>query len=329
MTLKSDAQLEALIDDFAQWCRLVDSDVVGKLIFNSSSLKRAPTMYERFRKNFPEFAIHIGSETFINVLHQWRDEGMQFVLRELGDPPFEPYGLIKRDFGWSYTAAPQPIGTFGNAEGDTDLDGEASERSGDPRDTSVFVTEPIPLFHLKLSRSGEIIEFDVETGRAHYGNLFQRRLSNIAKETIRRVIRGDLPDALIFAADPSVPKPTMFLVKRHDTHSVVLRPVVDRWPAEADRAFKTMFSLTEAELKIVRAIFDSRCPKDIARQRGASIDTIRTQIKSIFRKMDINKLADLIHMSYSIIRALSHNDQSHNGMLGLSPACPEDSVSEI
>lgn len=57
-----------------------------------------------------------------------------------------------------------------------------------------------------------------------------------------------------------------------------------------------MFSLTKAEIDIAKQLVDGLNPKQISEQRGASINTIRTQIKSLLEKIGAKSIVDMVRL---------------------------------
>ncbi|MDU8928901.1 LuxR C-terminal-related transcriptional regulator [Alisedimentitalea sp. MJ-SS2] len=71
------------------------------------------------------------------------------------------------------------------------------------------------------------------------------------------------------------------------------------WPDRFDDFLKSVFSLTEAETQVLRALSECHSLQDIADQRGRSLDTVRTQIKSILAKTETHSQAELIRLTLS------------------------------
>ncbi|WP_052245531.1 LuxR C-terminal-related transcriptional regulator [Halocynthiibacter namhaensis] len=73
------------------------------------------------------------------------------------------------------------------------------------------------------------------------------------------------------------------------------------WPPEFDSILGEAFSFTQTEVDIVRMLIECCSVKDIADQRGRSIDTIRAQIKSILAKTATRSQVELIRLILSMM----------------------------
>ncbi len=56
------------------------------------------------------------------------------------------------------------------------------------------------------------------------------------------------------------------------------------------------FGLTSAEARVVEALLKGLTVSAISCERGVSINTVRSQIRSIFHKTQVNRQADLIRL---------------------------------
>ena len=75
---------------------------------------------------------------------------------------------------------------------------------------------------------------------------------------------------------------------------VLLRPVRRAGsPAVAD-ALHAAYGLTEAEASIACAVTDGEAPKRIAFLRGVSAETVKSQLRSIYRKVGAHGQLDLV-----------------------------------
>lgn len=69
-----------------------------------------------------------------------------------------------------------------------------------------------------------------------------------------------------------------------------------------DLEIESLFGLTPAEAQIAAAIFGGAEAADIARSRGVAETTVRKQIASVFRKLDVNRQVDLVRLLASLRR---------------------------
>jgi DNA-binding CsgD family transcriptional regulator len=65
----------------------------------------------------------------------------------------------------------------------------------------------------------------------------------------------------------------------------------------------SMFDLTPAEARITIALLEGGNLRSIARAQRVSVETIRSQLKSVFRKTNTSRQADLIAL---LMRITSH-----------------------
>ncbi len=77
---------------------------------------------------------------------------------------------------------------------------------------------------------------------------------------------------------------------------IVVRAFETPWSDAMDQTLKTAFQLTTAERKIARALYEIRTTAEIAKQRRTNTNTIRIQIRSIFRKTETKSQVDLVRL---------------------------------
>ena len=69
------------------------------------------------------------------------------------------------------------------------------------------------------------------------------------------------------------------------------------WPIpDHARQLRLAFDLTKAEAEVAMGLMEGAEPKEIARQRGVQVSTIRTQIKMIFAKTGAARQTDLVKL---------------------------------
>ena len=73
------------------------------------------------------------------------------------------------------------------------------------------------------------------------------------------------------------------------------------WRPSFSNAIKNAFDLTSAEVEIIRGLTEGYTIESIAKARGRSKATIRTQIRSIFQKTETRSQAELIRISLSLM----------------------------
>ncbi|WP_163846145.1 LuxR C-terminal-related transcriptional regulator [Pseudooceanicola aestuarii] len=73
------------------------------------------------------------------------------------------------------------------------------------------------------------------------------------------------------------------------------------WPAEAEETLRDAFGLTRAETDILRELTQSRSLRDIAAKRGRSLETVRSQIKTLQSKTECHSQAELLRLVLSVM----------------------------
>jgi DNA-binding CsgD family transcriptional regulator len=63
---------------------------------------------------------------------------------------------------------------------------------------------------------------------------------------------------------------------------------------------QALFDLTPAEARLARSLANGASPDAIAGQLGVRVSTIRSQLKSLFAKLGINRQAQLVAMLASL-----------------------------
>ena len=67
----------------------------------------------------------------------------------------------------------------------------------------------------------------------------------------------------------------------------------------AEDTLRTRFGLTRAESRVALLRCDGRAPKNIAETIGVSVETVRSQMKSIFAKADVRRQIELVRLLLS------------------------------
>ena len=62
------------------------------------------------------------------------------------------------------------------------------------------------------------------------------------------------------------------------------------------------FNLSPAESRVALGLLDGLCPKQIAQRHQVNIDTVRKQIRSIYKKTATNRQADLVKLLLNMPR---------------------------
>jgi DNA-binding CsgD family transcriptional regulator len=66
-----------------------------------------------------------------------------------------------------------------------------------------------------------------------------------------------------------------------------------------NEALRVLFGLSPAECRVALLLGDGHAPKEIAGMIGVTLDTVRSQIKSIFGKTGVSRQSDLVRLLMS------------------------------
>jgi pimeloyl-ACP methyl ester carboxylesterase/DNA-binding CsgD family transcriptional regulator len=74
------------------------------------------------------------------------------------------------------------------------------------------------------------------------------------------------------------------------------------WNERIGDLLRQAFGLTEAEALVARALVSGSAPRDIATTRASSLDTVRTQIKALLRKVGVRSQGELIRLTAALVQ---------------------------
>jgi pimeloyl-ACP methyl ester carboxylesterase/DNA-binding CsgD family transcriptional regulator len=103
-------------------------------------------------------------------------------------------------------------------------------------------------------------------------------------------------------ADDSLVLLMTYLTEPEDSTPFVLVATTEvHWPPGAADLLRDAFDLTPAEAEIMMGLTRHHSLKDIAAARGRSVDTVRSQIKSILAKTEARGQSDLLRIAMSVM----------------------------
>ena len=112
-------------------------------------------------------------------------------------------------------------------------------------------------------------------------------------------IRGGLSAPVVrVARGSSVPPYVVRAISRRDfaetkaTHCLLMIVDPDAQPPRATDIWRTLFDLTECELAVAQAIVCGLRISSVAEQRGVSVETVRTQTKRMFERLNVSSQAE-------------------------------------
>ncbi len=92
------------------------------------------------------------------------------------------------------------------------------------------------------------------------------------------------------------------LVEPEDAAPFVLVATTEvHWPPGATALLRDAFDLTPAEAEIMKGLTRFHSLKDVAAARGRSVDTVRSQVKSILTKTEARGQSDLLRIALSVM----------------------------
>lgn len=82
------------------------------------------------------------------------------------------------------------------------------------------------------------------------------------------------------------------------------------WHQEFADTVREAFGLTQAEVEVVEAVTEGRPLKDVAEARGRSLETVKTQMKSILAKTETHSQSELVRVILGLMDLMAHPDRS-------------------
>lgn len=74
------------------------------------------------------------------------------------------------------------------------------------------------------------------------------------------------------------------------------------WSLRIGEVLSRAFGLTETECDIARALVSGETAREIAQTRGRSLETVRSQVKSVLRKVDVHSQSELIRLTAALVQ---------------------------
>ena len=140
------------------------------------------------------------------------------------------------------------------------------------------------------------------------------------KTTLYREI-GDREDRIMLALVGSEsPKPCLGLIQRaaDDDQSVLVSLSYIHWSDALLSRLGDAFGLTPAETDVLAGYLDQQSQKQIAEERGRSIETVKGQSKTILRKTGCTRMADVVRLSASIAYLLRQMPEAEPNQVALT-----------
>lgn len=124
-------------------------------------------------------------------------------------------------------------------------------------------------------------------------------------KTIRRVLAAPPGKAMMARARSTrTGGPIVFRVRAVEDNASTVALVVTSefaWPDGLTDTLREAFDLTLAEAEIVRAVTEGQSPREIARARNRSLETVRTQLRSILAKTETHSQSELVRVTLGLM----------------------------
>lgn len=80
------------------------------------------------------------------------------------------------------------------------------------------------------------------------------------------------------------------------------------WPAQLDNTLKAAFQLSQTEVEVVRALVECQSLRTISELRGRSIETVRSQMRSILGKTETHSQSELVRITLSLMDVVGQTE---------------------
>ena len=186
------------------------------------------------------------------------------------------------------------------------LDTETALKVEDPIEAAV---QAVPAPAVVISPEGHVVAqnrqaidfFGLQQG-AEAGRWWVREDSRREYETVRACARGQGNSSYaiirIVGRDDTAHLAECYAltVEDHGNAYTVIRSLELEWHREVSDNLARSFGLTDAETEICRLLFQYRDLGLVAQRRGAQRETVRTQVKRIFAKLEVSSRAELLRL---------------------------------
>ncbi len=161
----------------------------------------------------------------------------------------------------------------------------------------------------RINRKGQVLGgsaraislFSLSPGESLYD-----RLGESGRSVLEALCSGKRSQAMFtLFADPR-PRPILVLARYADDGVIDALAILVQWNGAIAPLLRDGFALTEAEVDIVELLFQGNSPKEIARRRDRSPDTVRTQLRTICQKTDTHGISDVVHLVYGLLATVNH-----------------------
>lgn len=131
-------------------------------------------------------------------------------------------------------------------------------------------------------------------------NIDTIKLDNV--KAIIRIQRTDIGKLLVLTVSKIIDPKT-------GVQFLCLSGIMNQWDDEIGTTIQQTFKLTNTEIYIAKSLFLGARLTDIASTRNRSIETIRSQLKSLYTKVNINTQSELIQL-FSILQSFEYEEKT-------------------
>lgn len=181
---------------------------------------------------------------------------------------------------------------------------------------------------LRISHRGEILNANAlaadTLGAAPHVSVLDLAISPESAARLQQEIGSKTSAAtgevyVFFAKDDKHPYPMVRenLPEGEDGNGFVLAGLHNKWTEAHDQILRQMFGLTGAETRVARELLTGASLPEIAATTGRSVDTLRTQLKSIRRKTYTSNQQQLVRIMTGL-EALIKTDSNASGTESIS-----------
>lgn len=147
-------------------------------------------------------------------------------------------------------------------------------------------------------------DFGVQRGQLRAANRdLQIRLDHLTTLARSKTLRGEVGNVVVHRSDGRRP----VLIQPMPVRGIGLdvlpgaRLLLNLTDLDGDRASETedlraLFDLSPSEAEVAALVGSGLDPSEIARRRQVAIDTVRGQLKSIFRKLQVGRQSDVVRL---------------------------------
>lgn len=125
------------------------------------------------------------------------------------------------------------------------------------------------------------------------------------RATLRAMLRNPAAEsALMRFQSPAHDRSIILYVSRAEHASILVRSTELVWPKHLSQTMRDAFSLTAAEVEIVRALAEGSSLKTVAEARSRSLETVRSQVAAILTKTETHSQAELIRLTLGLMNVV-------------------------